>query len=77
MQWAPQANDMNECKVVKKVVTMKAGQQQPIPGAKEGMCSEEKDVDLHVVPTSMNWIFSPSPNFSFLFSRMPTAFLAY
>ena len=68
---------MKECKVVKEVVTMKGGQQQPIPGAKEGVCSEENHVDPQVVPTSMNWIFSPSPNFSFLFSRMPTAFLAY
>ena len=68
---------MNKCKVVKEVVAMKGGQQQPIPGAMEGVCSEEKDVDPHVVPTSMNWIFSSSPNFSFLFSSMPTAFLAY
>ena len=68
---------MNKCKVVKEVVAMKGGQQQPIPGAMEGVCSEEKDVDPHVVPTSMNWIFSSSPNFSFIFSRMPTAFLAY
>lgn len=35
---------------------------------------EEKDVDPHVVPPSMNWTVSPSPNFSFLFSRMPPAF---
>ena len=27
---------MNKCKVVKEVVAMKGGQQQPIPGAKEG-----------------------------------------
>ena len=45
---------MNKCKVVKEVVAMKGGQQQPIPGAMEGVCSEEKDVDPHVVPTSMN-----------------------
>ena len=45
---------MNKCKVVKEVVAMKGGQQQPIPGAKECMCLEERDVDTRVAPTSVN-----------------------